>query len=156
HLRPSERGVAMVFQSYALYPHMSAGANMALPLVMSRLHLWERIPLLRLASTRRRRVLREINAEVGAVAKLLQLDHLLQRRRAQPWGADRRRGARGRAVVRPPRFFLRDEPLSNLDAKLRVHMRTELAELHDRLGVTFIYVTHDQVEAMTMSTRVAM
>jgi multiple sugar transport system ATP-binding protein len=156
HLRPHERKVAMVFQSYALYPHMTAGANIGLPLMMQRLDLWERVPLLRLLSARRRRVLREVEAEVGGVARLLQLENLLQRRPSQLSGGQRQRVALGRAIVRHPQVFLMDEPLSNLDAKLRVHMRTELAELHERLGVTFIYVTHDQVEAMTMSTRVAM
>jgi multiple sugar transport system ATP-binding protein len=156
HLRPHERRVAMVFQSYALYPHMSVRANIGLPLTMSRLKLWQRLPLLRLASGRRRAVMREIEAEIGAVAAQLQLEHLLDRKPAQLSGGQRQRVALGRAMVRQPDVFLMDEPLSNLDAKLRVHMRTELAELHKRLGATFIYVTHDQVEAMTMSDRVAM
>ncbi|CAM5198132.1 glycerol-3-phosphate ABC transporter ATP-binding protein [Bosea thiooxidans] len=156
HLRPHERRVAMVFQSYALYPHMSVRANIALPLTMSRLSLRQRLPLLRLLSRRRREVMRGIEADVGAVAMQLQLDHLLDRKPAQLSGGQRQRVALGRAMVRQPAVFLMDEPLSNLDAKLRVHMRTELAELHKRLGATFIYVTHDQVEAMTMSDRVAM
>jgi multiple sugar transport system ATP-binding protein len=156
HLRPHERRVAMVFQSYALYPHMSVGANIALPLTMSRLKLWQRLPLLRQLSPQRRSVMRGIEADVAAVAAQLQLDHLLARKPAQLSGGQRQRVALGRAMVRNPDVFLMDEPLSNLDAKLRVHMRTELAELHKRLGATFIYVTHDQVEAMTMSDRVAM
>ncbi|MGF7051084.1 multiple sugar transport system ATP-binding protein [Bosea sp. OAE752] len=156
HLRPHERRVAMVFQSYALYPHMSVGANIALPLTMSRLRLWQRLPLLRQLSAQRRTVMRGIEADVAAVATQLQLDHLLARKPAQLSGGQRQRVALGRAMVRNPDVFLMDEPLSNLDAKLRVHMRTELAELHKRLGATFIYVTHDQVEAMTMSDRVAM
>ena len=156
HLRPHERRVAMVFQSYALYPHMSVGANIALPLTMSRLKLWQRLPLLRQLSAQRRSVMRGIETDVAAVAAQLQLDHLLQRKPAQLSGGQRQRVALGRAMVRNPDVFLMDEPLSNLDAKLRVHMRTELAELHKRLGATFIYVTHDQVEAMTMSDRVAM
>jgi multiple sugar transport system ATP-binding protein len=156
HLRPHERRVAMVFQSYALYPHMSVGANIALPLVMARLRLWERLPLLRLLSGRRRSVLRGVEAEVAAVARQLHLDNLLARRPAQLSGGQRQRVALGRAMVRRPDVFLMDEPLSNLDAKLRVHMRSELADLHGRLGATFVYVTHDQVEAMTMSDRIAM
>lgn len=156
HLLPHERRVAMVFQSYALYPHMSVGANIALPLTMSRLRLWQRLPLLRQLSAQRRTVMRGIEADVAAVATQLQLDHLLARKPAQLSGGQRQRVALGRAMVRNPDVFLMDEPLSNLDAKLRVHMRTELAELHKRLGATFIYVTHDQVEAMTMSDRVAM
>jgi multiple sugar transport system ATP-binding protein len=156
HLRPHERRVAMVFQSYALYPHMSVRANLGLPLMMSRLRLHQRLPLVRLLSRRRRTVLRGIDREVEAVAQQLQLGALLDRRPAQLSGGQRQRVALGRAMVRNPDVFLMDEPLSNLDAKLRVHMRTELAELHQRLGATFIYVTHDQVEAMTMSDRVAM
>ena len=156
HLRPHERHVAMVFQSYALYPHMRVFANIALPLVMSRLAMFERLPILRWLSTRRKRVMADISNEVHAVAKQLQIESLLDRRPAQLSGGQRQRVALGRAMVRQPAAFLMDEPLSNLDAKLRVHMRSELAELHARLGVTFIYVTHDQIEAMTMSDRVAM
>ena len=156
HLRPHERHVAMVFQSYALYPHMRVFANMALPLTMTRLNLFERLPLLRLLSPRRRGVMTDIAKQVHAVARQLQIESLLDRRPSQLSGGQRQRVALGRAMVREPAVFLMDEPLSNLDAKLRVHMRTELAELHARLGVTFIYVTHDQVEAMTMSDRVAM
>ena len=156
HLRPHERHVAMVFQSYALYPHMKVFANIALPLVMSRLRLAERLPLLRLLSPRRRKVMAGITDEVHAVAKQLQIDGLLDRRPSQLSGGQRQRVALGRAMVRQPAAFLMDEPLSNLDAKLRVHMRSELAELHARIGTTFVYVTHDQVEAMTMSDRVAM
>jgi multiple sugar transport system ATP-binding protein len=156
HLRPHERHVAMVFQSYALYPHMRVFANMALPLTMTRLSLFERLPLLRLLSPRRRGVMAEISQQVHAVARQLQIESLLDRRPSQLSGGQRQRVALGRAMVREPAVFLMDEPLSNLDAKLRVHMRSELAELHARLGVTFIYVTHDQVEAMTMSDRVAM
>ena len=156
HLRPHERRVAMVFQSYALYPHMNVRANIALPLTMSRLKLRQRLPLLKLLSRQRREVMRGIEVDVAAVAAQLQLEHLLDRKPAQLSGGQRQRVALGRAMVRSPDVFLMDEPLSNLDAKLRVHMRTELAELHKRLGATFIYVTHDQVEAMTMSDRVAM
>jgi multiple sugar transport system ATP-binding protein len=156
HLRPHERRVAMVFQSYALYPHMSVFSNIALPLTMSGLNLYERLPLIRLLSPRRRRVMEEIGREVRAIAAQLQIEALLERKPAQLSGGQRQRVALGRAMVRQPAAFLMDEPLSNLDAKLRVHMRSELAELHQRLGATFVYVTHDQVEAMTMSSRVAM
>ena len=155
-LRPHERRVAMVFQSYALYPHMTVRENIALPLVMSRLRLWERIPLLRLLSARRHTVMRDVDREVETIASQLHLEGLLARRPAQLSGGQRQRVALGRAMVRRPDVFLMDEPLSNLDAKLRVHMRSELAELHERLAATFIYVTHDQVEAMTMSDRIAM
>src|SRR6185312_7986730 len=141
HLRPHERRVAMVFQSYALYPHMSVADNIALPLTMQRLSVVERLPLVKHLSPRRRRVMREV---------------MLARKPAQLSGGQRQRVALGRAMVRHPDVFLMDEPLSNLDAKLRVHMRSELAELHMRLATTFVYVTHDQVEAMTMSDRVAM
>ncbi|MEO8137443.1 MAG: ABC transporter ATP-binding protein, partial [Betaproteobacteria bacterium] len=155
HLRPHERKVAMVFQNYALYPHMSVFENIALPLTMSRLNLFERIPLLRLLSPRRRAVMQQIAGEVKAVAEQLRIESYFARRPGQLSGGQRQRVALGRAMVRNPDVFLMDEPLSNLDAKLRVHMRTELAELHARLGVTMVYVTHDQVEAMTMADRLA-
>jgi multiple sugar transport system ATP-binding protein len=156
HLRPKQRNVSMVFQSYALYPHMSVAENMAMPLVMQRLNLAQRLPLIGRLSPDRRRVMTEIAAEVDTVAKQLQIEALLARKPAQLSGGQRQRVALGRSMVRHPDVFLMDEPLSNLDAKLRVHMRSELTELHRRLGVTFIYVTHDQVEAMTMSDRVAL
>jgi len=156
HLRPKQRNVAMVFQSYALYPHMTVSENMAMPLVMQRLGLAERLPLLGRLSPNRARVMREISTEVQTVAQQLQIEALLKRKPAQLSGGQRQRVALGRSMVRHPDVFLMDEPLSNLDAKLRVHMRSELTDLHRRLGVTFIYVTHDQVEAMTMSDRVAL
>src|SRR5690606_30167957 len=131
----------MVFQSYALYPHMTVAGNMATPLEMRRLTLVERLPLIRLLSPRRRRVMRGIMGEVRAVAETLQIAHLLDRKPGQLSGGQRQRVALGRAMVRRPRVFLMDEPLSNLDAALCVHMRSELAELHARLGITFIYVT---------------
>jgi multiple sugar transport system ATP-binding protein len=155
-LRPKHRNVAMVFQSYALYPHMSASENIAMPLVMQRFGLLERMPLVGRLSMRRGRIMSDIGEEVGQVARQLQIEPLLARKPAQLSGGQRQRVALGRAMVRHPDVFLMDEPLSNLDAKLRVHMRTELTDLHRRLGVTFIYVTHDQVEAMTMSDRVAL
>ncbi len=156
HLRPKQRNVAMVFQSYALYPHMSVAENMSMPLVMQRLNLAERLPLIGRLSPNRRRVMTGIAAEVDTVARQLQIEALLTRKPAQLSGGQRQRVALGRSMVRHPDVFLMDEPLSNLDAKLRVHMRAELTDLHRRLGVTFIYVTHDQVEAMTMSDRVAL
>ncbi len=136
-LAPRRRDIAMVFQSYALYPHMSVRENMAYGLKV------RRAPK---AETRRR---------VEEVAAMLGLTELLDRKPAQLSGGQRQRVAMGRAIVREPRAFLMDEPLSNLDAKLRVGMRASLAELHARLGVTTIYVTHDQTEAMTLGQRVA-
>jgi len=155
-LSPRARNIAMVFQNYALYPHMSAAENIALPLKVSRLSLFERLPLLGLLSPRRSRVQKEIAGEVRQVAQALQIEALLGRKPGQLSGGQRQRVALARAMVRQPSLFLMDEPLSNLDAQLRVHMRDELTDLHRRLGATFIYVTHDQIEAMTMSTRVAM
>ena len=155
HLRPHERKVAMVFQNYALYPHMTVFENMALPLTMARLNLLERIPFIGALSARKRRVMQEIHRYVQAVAEQLRIESFGGRKPSQLSGGQRQRVALGRAMVRDPDVFLMDEPLSNLDAKLRVHMRTELAELHDRLGVTMVYVTHDQVEAMTMADRLA-
>ncbi|HUR87455.1 MAG TPA: ABC transporter ATP-binding protein [Ramlibacter sp.] len=155
HLRPHERKVAMVFQNYALYPHMTVFENMALPLTMARLNLLERIPFIGALSRRKRRVMEDIMRHVQVVAEQLRIEAFGSRKPSQLSGGQRQRVALGRAMVRDPDVFLMDEPLSNLDAKLRVHMRTELAELHDRLGVTMVYVTHDQVEAMSMADRLA-
>ncbi|MDW6023048.1 ABC transporter ATP-binding protein [Mesorhizobium sp. BAC0120] len=155
-LSPSARNVAMVFQNYALYPHMSVFDNVALPLTMRQLSIIERLPLVRLASPRRSRIAAEIAGKVGSVASQLRIDHLLDRKPGQLSGGQRQRVALARALVREPSLFLMDEPLSNLDAQLRVQMRDEIADLHARLGATFIYVTHDQVEAMTLSHRVAL
>ncbi|PMR72837.1 ABC transporter ATP-binding protein [Billgrantia endophytica] len=156
HLDPQKRDVAMVFQSYALYPHMTVGENIATPLRMSRLSTCARWPLVGMATPGRREALASIGKDVRAVATQLQIEALLGRKPAQLSGGQRQRVALARAMVRRPAAFLMDEPLSNLDAKLRVHMRTELTELHRQLGATFIYVTHDQVEAMTMSDRIAL
>jgi ABC-type sugar transport system ATPase subunit len=132
-----DRDIAMVFQNYALYPHMSVARNLGYPL-------------------RQRRVPRaEVERRVGEVARMLGLEELRKRRPAQLSGGQRQRVAMGRALVREPEVFLLDEPLSNLDAKLRVQMRAELKRLHARLGITTIYVTHDQVEAMTLGHRIA-
>ena len=136
-LAPRHRDIAMVFQSYALYPHMTVRENMAYGLKV------------------RRAPKAEIARRVADVAALLGLEDLLDRRPAQLSGGQRQRVAMGRAIVREPKAFLMDEPLSNLDAKLRVSMRTSLSHLHSRLGVTTIYVTHDQTEAMTLGQRVA-
>src|SRR4051812_44668098 len=136
-LAPRQRDIAMVFQSYALYPHMSVRQNIAYGLKVRRTNK------------------EEIERRVGAVAEMLGLGELLDRRPAQLSGGQRQRVAMGRAIVREPKAFLMDEPLSNLDAKLRVGMRASLAQLHARLGVTTVYVTHDQTEAMTLGQRVA-
>jgi multiple sugar transport system ATP-binding protein len=136
-LPPKDRDIAMVFQSYALYPHMTVRRNIAYPLRLAK-------------------VSKPVAAErVEQVAEMLQLTEVLERRPSQLSGGQRQRVAMGRALVRQPRAFLMDEPLSNLDAKLRVEMRAEIARLQRTLGVTTLYVTHDQVEAMTMGTRVA-
>jgi multiple sugar transport system ATP-binding protein len=153
--RPKERDIAMVFQSYALYPHLSVFDNIALPLRTRRLSFVERLPLLGHAFPRRRKVEQAIRADVEQAAAMLDVAHLLHRKPGQLSGGQRQRVALGRAMVRQPAIFLMDEPLSNLDAKLRVQMRAEITALHRRLGVTFVYVTHDQSEAMTMSDRVA-
>ena len=155
-LAPKARDVAMVFQSYALYPYMSVAQNMALPLTMRRLSAWQRLPVLGRWVSGSASARRQIDAEVAEVAGALGLSGLLARRPAQLSGGQRQRVALGRAMVRHPKVFLMDEPLSNLDAKLRVETRAEIADLHRRLATTFVYVTHDQVEAMTMSDRVAL
>ncbi|WP_403021684.1 ABC transporter ATP-binding protein [Salinibacterium sp. GXW1014] len=131
------RDLAMVFQSYALYPHLTVAQNLAFPL------------------RARRRPRNEIRDRVQRTAESLDIAHLLERRPKELSGGQRQRVAVGRALVRDPRAFLMDEPLSNLDAKLRTATRHELVSLHRRLGATFVYVTHDQVEAMTMATRIA-
>jgi multiple sugar transport system ATP-binding protein len=154
-LRAADRDVAMVFQNYALYPHFTVFQNIALPLTMRRLSTVERLALIgRLVpgTTARRAA---IAGDVHRAASALGIDHLLDRRPAQLSGGQRQRVALGRAIVRDPAAFLMDEPLSNLDAALRHDMRRELVDLHRRVGVTTVYVTHDQAEAMTMSDRVA-
>ncbi len=155
HKRPKERDVAMVFQSYALYPHLSVFDNIALPLRTRRLSIAQRLPFVGRVMPGRRAIEKDIQADVQQAASMLDVAHLLQRKPGQLSGGQRQRVALGRAMVRHPSVFLMDEPLSNLDAKLRVQMRAEITALHRRLGVTFVYVTHDQSEAMTMSDRVA-
>ena len=135
-VEPKDRDIAMVFQNYALYPHMTVYDNMAFGLKLRKLPK------------------DEIDKKVREAAKILDLDKLLDRKPKALSGGQRQRVAMGRAIVRNPKVFLMDEPLSNLDAKLRVQMRIEISKLHDRLGATMIYVTHDQTEAMTLGTRI--
>ncbi|GHC72539.1 ABC transporter ATP-binding protein [Limoniibacter endophyticus] len=153
---PSDRNLAMVFQSYALYPHMTVHQNISTPLRMRQLSLAARLPVVGGLAPGRADALEKINAAVRQSAELLQISHLLDRKPAQLSGGQRQRVALARALVRSPAAFLMDEPLSNLDAKLRAHMREELTALHRSLKATFIYVTHDQIEAMTMSDRIAL
>ena len=134
---PKDRDIAMVFQSYALYPHLSVYDNLAFGLKL------------------RKTPKDEIKMRVSEAAKILDIEELLERKPRQLSGGQRQRVAVGRAIVRNPKVFLFDEPLSNLDAKLRVQMRAEISKLHQNLQTTFVYVTHDQVEAMTMATRIA-
>lgn len=153
---PKNRRVSMVFQSYALYPHLTVFENMAVPLIMRRLSRFQRMPLVGRFIGNTSSIKREISARVTELAESLDINQLLDRKPSQLSGGQRQRVALGRAMVREPEVFLMDEPLSNLDTKMRAHMRTELAELHRKLGTTFVYVTHDQEEAMTMSDRVAL
>jgi multiple sugar transport system ATP-binding protein len=135
-VQPKDRDIAMVFQNYALYPHMTVFDNMAFGLKL------------------RKTPKEEIKKRVREAAKVLEIEHLLDRKPKALSGGQRQRVALGRAIVRDPKVFLMDEPLSNLDAKLRVQMRLEITKLHQKLNTTFIYVTHDQTEAMTMGTRI--
>ena len=137
HVPPKDRDIAMVFQSYALYPNMNVRRNLSFGLET-------------------RKVARpDIDQRIQQVAEILQIQDLLDRKPSQLSGGQRQRVAMGRAIARDPRIFLFDEPLSNLDAKLRVEMRTEIKKLHQRLGTTIVYVTHDQIEAMTLADRIA-
>ncbi|MBQ1261249.1 MAG: ATP-binding cassette domain-containing protein, partial [Clostridia bacterium] len=135
-IAPKDRDIAMVFQNYALYPHMTVFDNMAFGLKL------RKVPK------------EEIKRRVEEAARILDISHLLERRPKALSGGQKQRVALGRAIVRNPKVFLLDEPLSNLDAKLRASMRTELTKLHKKVETTFIYVTHDQVEAMTMASRI--
>ena len=154
-VRPSRRDLAMVFQSYALYPHLTVHQNLATPLLLRDFGFWERFPLLGALVPGRGGKVEALSATVREAARMLEIEHLLERKPAQLSGGQRQRVALGRAMVRDPAAFLMDEPLSNLDAGLRVNMRAELTELHRSLGTTFVYVTHDQAEALTMSDRMA-
>jgi multiple sugar transport system ATP-binding protein len=147
-----DRDIAMVFQTYALYPHMNVRENMAFGLKLRMLKSWW-WQVTHPSEARSRRA--EISRRVADAAKLLGVEDLLERRPRELSGGQRQRVALGRAIVRDPKVFLMDEPLSNLDAKLRVQTRAELIRLHHRLRVTTIYVTHDQIEAMTMGDRIA-
>ena len=153
--RASERDLAMVFQSYALYPHLTVQQNLMVPLKLRRLSKLERFPIIGWLMPNRRSKLDEIMKKVQEASETLQITHLLGRKPGQLSGGQQQRVAVGRAMVREPVAFLMDEPLSNLDAGLRVHMRAEISELHRDLKTTFIYVTHDQAEALTMSDRMA-
>ena len=135
-LPPAERGVAMVFQSYAIFPHMTVRENVAFGLTIAKASKEEK------------------DAKVAEAARVLQMEHLLDRRPSQLSGGQRQRVAIGRAIVRKPQVFLFDEPLSNLDAALRMDMRMEIGKLHNHLGATMVYVTHDQVEAMTLADKI--
>lgn len=137
HVAPKDRDIAMVFQSYALYPNMTVRKNIAFGLEIRKIDK------------------QLIEDETNRVAELLQITHLLDRKPSQLSGGQRQRVAMGRALARHPKIYLFDEPLSNLDAKLRVEMRTEIKKLHHRLGTTIVYVTHDQIEAMTLADRIA-
>jgi multiple sugar transport system ATP-binding protein len=134
---PADRNISMVFQSYALYPNMTVAKNIEFPLEMRKVEKAQR------------------KERVQSVARLLQIEHLLDRKPRQLSGGQRQRVAIGRALAREPKLYLFDEPLSNLDAQLRVDMRTEIKKLHQRLNATIVYVTHDQIEAMTLATRIA-
>ena len=136
-LHPSKRDIAMVFQSYALYPNMTVAQNIGFGMEIRGVPKAER------------------DKAIAEVAQLLQIGHLLDRKPSQLSGGQRQRVAMGRALVRNPQVFLFDEPLSNLDAKLRIDMRTEIKRLHQRMGTTMVYVTHDQIEAMTLATKIA-
>jgi multiple sugar transport system ATP-binding protein len=153
--RAADRDLAMVFQSYALYPHLTVAENIAVPLTMRRLSRAQRLPGIGPFLPGSRSLRQEIATTVREAAEMLDIAHLLDRKPGQLSGGQRQRVAVGRALVREPSAFLLDEPLSNLDAKMRVHMRAEIAQLNRRLGATFVYVTHDQAEAMTMSDRIA-
>jgi multiple sugar transport system ATP-binding protein len=155
-LPPSDRDMAFVFQSYALYPHMTVRRNITFPLIMRRFRWWFHIPLLGGLGKRRIEKLPEVSDRVDRTAKILGLTDMLDRHPRTLSGGQRQRVALGRAMVREPEVFLMDEPLSNLDAKLRTTMRAEITKLHREVGGTFVYVTHDQVEAMTMGTRIAL
>lgn len=154
-VRASERDLAMVFQSYALYPHLTVRRNLETPLRLRDYNAFERLPLIGNFSPSKKEKTESINQLVNKTSDTLKISELLDRKPGQLSGGQRQRVALGRAMVREPVAFLMDEPLSNLDAALRVHMRSELSELHNSLKTTFVYVTHDQAEALTMSSRMA-
>jgi len=155
-LPPSARDMAFVFQSYALYPHMTVRRNISFPLIMRRFRWWFHLPILGGWARRRIEHSPEVRELVERTARTLALTDMLDRHPRTLSGGQRQRVALGRAMVRQPDVFLMDEPLSNLDAKLRTSMRAEIIKLHREVGGTFVYVTHDQIEAMTMGTRIAL
>ncbi len=152
-IRPADRNLSMVFQSYALYPHLSVAQNMLTPLKLRDLSFLQRLPLI--GPLLAKAEYQTLYQQVKKTAQILKIENLLERKPGQLSGGQRQRAALGRAMVRDPLAFLMDEPLSNLDAALRVHMRSELTLLHQRLKATFVYVTHDQSEALTMSDKMA-
>jgi multiple sugar transport system ATP-binding protein len=156
HLPPTERDIAFVFQSYALYPHMTVRRNIAFPLIMRQHRWWFHLPVIGNFARRRIERSHKVAELVERTAKTLALTDRLDQFPRTLSGGQRQRVALGRAMVREPEVFLMDEPLSNLDAKLRTSMRAEISKLHQRVGGTFVYVTHDQVEAMTMGSRIAL
>ena len=152
-LEPKERKIAFVFQSYALYPHMSVYDNIAFPLIMDRFKSWYHVPIINSIARRIIRNTAEVKTKVMEVAQMLELEPMLSRRPRTLSGGQRQRVAVARALVRDPDLYLLDEPLSNLDAKLRTQMRSEITDLYKKVKKSFIYVTHDQVEGMTMATK---
>jgi len=154
-IRPSRRDLAMVFQSYALYPHLTVRQNLATPLQLRDMSFAQRLPLIGRLAPGYAAKQAGVMAAVKKASETLKIEPLLDRKPGQLSGGQRQRVAVGRAMVRDPAAFLMDEPLSNLDAALRVHMRAELSALHRSLDTTFVYVTHDQAEALTMSDRMA-
>ncbi|OLP56272.1 sugar ABC transporter [Rhizobium rhizosphaerae] len=155
-LPPGDRDIAFVFQSYALYPHLSVRRNMAFPLLMQEFRLWYHLPIIGAMAKRRIENSPRVVEKIAKMSKILGLTDMLDRFPRTLSGGQRQRVALGRAMVREPEVFLMDEPLSNLDAKLRTSMRSEISRLHKEIGGTFVYVTHDQVEAMTMGTKIAL
>ena len=155
-LPPSARDMAFVFQSYALYPHMTVRRNITFPLIMRNFKWWFHLPIIGGMAKRRIEQSPAVHDLVAKTAKILALTDMLDRFPRTLSGGQRQRVALGRAMVRQPQVFLMDEPLSNLDAKLRMSMRAEIIKLHREVGGTFVYVTHDQVEAMTMGTKIAL
>ncbi|RUM02162.1 ABC transporter ATP-binding protein [Rhizobium chutanense] len=151
----ADRNIAMVFQSYALYPHLTASQNIAVPLAMRLMSRTQRLPFIGSLMPGQRAIRAKITRDVREMATSLKIDHLLDRKPGQMSGGQRQRVALARAMVRQPSIFLMDEPLSNLDANLRVHARGEIVDLHRRAGVPTLYVTHDQAEALSMADRVA-
>lgn len=153
-LEPKKRNIAFVFQSYALYPHMSVRANIGFPLVMDNFKWWHHVPIVGGFARRSLMKRKDISSKIEEVAEMLELTDYLDRRPKALSGGQRQRVAVARSLIREPALYLLDEPLSNLDAKLRTQMRAEISALHARVQKSFVYVTHDQVEAMTMGTQI--